>query len=98
MDARFILLIRTALVAGILSLRDILVLQEVVKARGKPLNLREMGLELATTKAAPAAIIEKLVRKKLVKRVRSETDARYICVTLTEKGCELAFMLGVKPH
>lgn len=56
---------------------------------------RELAEKNLTSTANITTVIDNLEKRKLVERVRSETDRRYITVNLTESGREL--IAGIFP-
>jgi len=57
---------------------------------------RELAEKNLTSTANITTVIDNLEKRKLVERVRNETDRRYITVSLTESGKEL--IAGIFPE
>lgn len=59
-------------------------------ARHKVLSLRDLGLLLVCeTGDSPSRLIDRLVNRGLVRKVRSEVDRRAISLTLTDLGVDV---------
>ena len=62
--------------------------------RKKELNMKELSQELGLAISTLTRILDILVRDDLVLRKSSTKDRRKVCVSLTEKGLELAHTLN----
>lgn len=66
-------------------------------ARHEVLSLRELGILLVCeTGDSPSRLIDRLVRRGLVRKVQSEVDRRAISLTLTDMGFD-AFKKTIQP-
>ena len=62
--------------------------------RKKEMSMKELSLELGLAISTLTRILDILVRDNVVQRKSSTTDRRKVCVSLTEKGLELANALN----
>jgi len=73
---------------GILTVPQIVVL-ELLAEKG-PMRMGKLAGVLELTMSAVTAIVDKMIRLKLVRRERSEQDRRIVRVILLEKGKQTA--------
>lgn len=73
---------------GSLNIPDIVTLE--VLFQRKNLNMSELSKVLKRTMGAATAIIDKLIKLKLVKRCHCRSDRRIVEVSLTKKGAGFA--------
>lgn len=59
-------------------------------SKKKCCTMTELGKLTGYATTALTGIVDRLVRKKLVQRIRDEKDRRIVKVTVTERGSELA--------
>lgn len=72
---------------GDLSLVEFMALKKAEE--NKYFSIQEIGNALSFTKSGATRIIDRLVNKGYVVRVRSTVDGRVCCVSLTAKGKEI---------
>ena len=77
-----------------LSTAQLFVLQKISES-GKPLSINELALKTLTHQSSVSVVVNKLVKKKLVKRVTSKVDARVVEICLNDSGKKL--LLGTPP-
>lgn len=56
---------------------------------GQSYEMGEIAKKIHRTKPTVTVLIEKLEKSGYVQRIKSESDARFTCVSLTQKGFEL---------
>ena len=64
------------------------------------ISMRELGVDMSSTKSAATQIVSRMEKKKWVKRRRSQNDKRVVNVVFTAAGEELLcnFMKGALTH
>lgn len=77
-----------------LSAAQLFVLQKVANSE-KPLSINELAARTLTHQSSVSVVVNKLVKKSLIKRQTSTLDARIAEVLLTKKG---AAVLEKTPH
>jgi DNA-binding MarR family transcriptional regulator len=72
-----------------LSSAQLYVLQQLARLRGEQgISLNELALKTLTHQSSVSVVVTKLVSQGLVKRSRSEDDARKLVISITARGRE----------
>jgi len=65
----------------------------ILRGAGKPLSTLQIRQRMLDKMSDTSRIVDRLVKKDLVKKVICETDRRLVDVTITEKGLQLLSQL-----
>lgn len=79
-----------------LTIQQFNVLRILRGRKGKPASLQDVSKDMIHSNSNTTRVIDKLVDKKMVKRVQSPSDRRQIELTITQEGLELLKSLDAK--
>ena len=70
-----------------ISLTEMYIMRSIIKHQG--ISVKELAEKMKVTSSAMTQVIDKLMNKGYVLRTKSEEDARYLILSISDKGMEM---------